>query len=365
MTKKLNIETLLDRSMFQLSGGEKQKIACGSVAVADQPVIVLDEPTSNLDMEAIKDLEIILEKWKKAGKTIVIAEHRLFFLRNLADRVFVLEDGALKHELTGKQFRELQIEEMEDMGLRTDSLSKVMLKNTAQKSDTYIKIHNVKFTYSDKIHGIDIPEANIPANRVIGIIGHNGAGKSTFAKTLCGLNRKAKGNVTIKDETILAKKMSEHCYMIAQDVNHMLFTESVLDEILLSIPDDISAKEQIEKATNTLRHLDMEEGKELHPMSLSGGQKQRVAIASGLVSNKNILFLDEPTSGLDYAHMVQTANVLKHAKEQGKTVFVITHDLELLSLSADYILHIENGKIKDCYLLDDEGYIKLRNFFIQ
>lgn len=100
-------------------------------------------------------------------------------------------------------------------------------------------------------------------------------------------------------------------------------------------------------------------------MSLSGGQKQRVAIASGLVSNKNILFLDEPTSGLDYAHMVQTANVLKHAKEQGKTVFVITHDLELLSLSADYILHIENGKIKDCYLLDDEGYIKLRNFFIQ
>ena len=108
--------------MFQLSGGEKQKIACGSVAVADQPVIVLDEPTSNLDMEAIKDLEIILEKWKKAGKTIVIAEHCLFFLRNLADRVFVLEDGALKHELTGKQFRELQIEEMEDMGLRTDSL---------------------------------------------------------------------------------------------------------------------------------------------------------------------------------------------------------------------------------------------------
>ena len=149
VTKKLNIETLLDRSMFQLSGGEKQKIACGSVAVADQPVIVLDEPTSNLDMEAIKDLEIILEKWKKAGKTIVIAEHRLFFLRNLADRVFVLEDGALKHELTGKQFRELQIEEMEDMGLRTDSLSKVMLKNTAQKSDTYIKIHNVKFTYSE------------------------------------------------------------------------------------------------------------------------------------------------------------------------------------------------------------------------
>ncbi|WP_418875896.1 ABC transporter ATP-binding protein [[Ruminococcus] torques] len=233
VTKKLNIETLLDRSMFQLSGGEKQKIACGSVAVADQPVIVLDEPTSNLDMEAIKDLEIILEKWKKAGKTIVIAEHRLFFLRNLADRVFVLEDGALKHELTGKQFRELQIEEMEDMGLRTDSLSKVMLKNTAQKSDTYIKIHNVKFTYSDKIHGIDIPEANIPANRVIGIIGHNGAGKSTFAKTLCGLNRKAKGNVTIKDETILAKKMSEHCYMIAQDVNHMLFTESVLHQIII------------------------------------------------------------------------------------------------------------------------------------
>ena len=172
-------------------------------------------------------------------------------------------------------------------------------------------------------------------------------------------------NVTIKDEKILAKKMSEHCYMIAQDVNHMLFTESVLDEILLSIPDDISAKEQIEKATNTLRHLDMEEGKELHPLSLSGGQKQRVAIASGLVSNINILILDEPTSGLDYAHMVQTANVLKHAKEQGKTVFVITHDLELLSLSADYILHIENGKIKDCYLLDDEGYIKLRNFFIQ
>ena len=222
-----------------------------------------------------------------------------------------------------------------------------------------IELKNFNFKYG-KNQVLNIDEVKIPKNEIIAVIGKNGAGKSTFANCLCGLKKSCKGEIIWGDNHLKRKDLLKKTYMVMQDVNHQLFTESVLDEVLLSMND-----ENICVAEEILTNLNLIHLKEMHPMALSGGEKQRVAIASAIASGKEFLIFDEPTSGLDYAHMVQTANVLKHAKEQGKTVFVITHDLELLSLSADYILHIENGKIKDCYLLDDEGYIKLRNFFIQ
>ena len=119
MSDKMNMSKLLGRSMFKLSGGEKQKIACGTIAVADSSVVVLDEPSSNLDRDAIEDLRKTLEMWKTQGKTVIIAEHRLYFLRELADRVIVFENGAIKNEIVGEEFQKLSEEDTKKLGLRS------------------------------------------------------------------------------------------------------------------------------------------------------------------------------------------------------------------------------------------------------
>ena len=131
--------------------------------------------------------------------------------------------------------------------------------------------------------------------------------------------------------------------MVMQDVNYQLFTESVSDEILLSMQgeDEQADKKQTEEI---LKSLNLLEYQELHPMSLSGGQKQRVAIGSAIASDKEILVFDEPTSGLDYHHMLEVAGNLQRLSDMGKTLFIITHDPELIAKCCNYFVFIEHGK---------------------
>ena len=190
---------------------------------------------------------------------------------------------------------------------------------------------------------LDIPEIQVPYGAIVGILGYNGAGKSTLAKSICGLEKKTKGSLNYKGNTILAKNWRSRSYMVMQDVNHQLFTESVLDEILLSIDeDDEDAKE---KAKEILKKLNLSKFQELHPLSLSGGQKQRVAIGSAIACNKELLIFDEPTSGLDYRHMLGVSELLKKLSKEGRTLFIITHDPELLKECCDYLIFLENGKL--------------------
>ena len=150
------------------------------------------------------------------------------------------------------------------------------------------------------------------------------------------------------------------CYMVMQEVNHQLFTESVLDEVLISMEE-----ENQERAEEILNRLDLLAFKDRHPMSLSGGQKQRVAIASAIASKRSILFFDEPTSGLDYRHMKEVANVLRQVRDAGITVYVITHDLELILDCCTDIIHLEDGSVIDQYGMDEDGLKKIREYFIK
>ncbi len=128
--------------------------------------------------------------------------------------------------------------------------------------------------------------------------------------------------------------------MVMQDVNHQLFTDSVEEEIRISI-----ANEDEEQINKILYDLDLYNEKESHPMSLSGGQKQRVAIACALASEKDIIIFDEPTSGLDYKHMLQVSEILKRLQQAGKSIYVITHDMELIMDCCTDVICIENGDI--------------------
>ncbi len=362
-----NLHPLIDRNIFKLSGGEKQKIACACVSVAESEIIVLDEPSSNLDMAAIEDLRKMISFWKKEGRTIIIAEHRLYFLRELADRLILMKDGRITEELTAERIRNLSITESQTRGIRPFNIEALSFTNkTLHINNSFINLSNLRYTYNDKIHGIQIPDIQLKIGSVAAIIGHNGAGKSTFAKCLCGLEKKCKGVIEAEGKKCALKKGLAYSYMVMQDVNHQLFTESVMDEVLLSMRDKtgITDEEKEQLSENILKNLDLLSLKDKHPMALSGGQKQRVAIASAIAAGKSIILFDEPTSGLDYSHMLKVADCIRDLSRSGKTVFVITHDLELILHCCTDVIHLDQGKLKETYCLNRESAEKLKRIFL-
>ncbi len=320
---RFKMEHLVDRNIFKLSGGEKQKVACASVDVTDPEVILLDEPSANLDYEATLQLRKIIEEWKLCGKTIIAVEHRLGYLWQLADRLVVLENGGIK-SITGKEsFGDYTPERLASAGLRTCLM--------------------------ESPFAVDLPELygglKIALNRITAVVGRNGAGKTTFLNCLCGLNKKCPGTVEIAGRRLSAGERSERFFMVMQDVNHQLFAESVLNELELCFAASNTAEEDKKRIiTGVLKQLDLYSLRHAHPMSLSGGQKQRVAIACALCSGKDFLLFDEPTSGLDYFHMKEVAGLFQSLKELGKTIIVVTHDSELIRCCCDRKIVIGEDK---------------------
>ena len=357
--RDFRLEKLMDRNIFHLSGGEKQKIACAGVSIMEPDVLVMDEPSSNLDAASILDLRKILAFWKSQGKTIIVSEHRLYYLRGLADRFIYLAEGQVSRDYSAAEFEQLTEQQRSNMGLRTFALERLLPPVLPQQEKTALALHNFRFAYKNEPETLHIMDCEIPTNRIVGIIGNNGAGKSTFSRCFCGLEKRC-GETVWNGRKYRPKDRLSTCYMVMQEVNHQLFTESVLDEVLISMEE-----ENQERAEEILNRLDLLAFKDRHPMSLSGGQKQRVAIASAIASKRSILFFDEPTSGLDYKHMKEVANVLRQVRDTGITVYVITHDLELILDCCTDIVHFENGSIIDQFQMDEAGLEKIRNYFIK
>lgn len=355
------IETLLGRNIFQLSGGEKQKIACASVSMTNPDIFVLDEPTSNLDWKSIINLKDIISTWKKQGKTIVISEHRLSYLKGIVDRVIYLEDGKVIEDIPAEKFWMINSNNLKQRGLR--SLEPVVF---AKKNRLYSVADNLQFCdfsfHYSKNMGIDISDLSVPQGSIIGVIGNNGAGKTTFARVLCGLEKKAKGQLIYNNKTLNAKQRMKLCFLVMQDVNHQLFTESVEEEIILGMS-KVNGDENKQRAEHIMKSMDLAELAEIHPLSLSGGQKQRVAIGSAISSDKEILVFDEPTSGLDYHHMIEVSENLKNLSKMRKTLFIITHDPELIDECCNYLIFIEEGSVAWSSPYNEESCRHLQQFF--
>lgn len=360
VTREWSLAPLLGRNLFHLSGGEKQKIACASVTMYDPEVMVLDEPTSNLDIRSIRMLADIIRAWKRSGKTVLVAEHRLHYLASIADRVIYMEDGQIAEDMPAREFFEKPPQEIAQMGLRAlTSVDFCQMPPPAAGSGT-LELSGFHFSYRNT-PTLDIPSMSVPVGAVVGILGSNGAGKTTFARCLCGLLRKARGTVFMDGAAWDRRKRLRSSYLVMQDVNHQLFTESVEEEVLIGMPG--KEAENTARAEKALSDLDLLPFKELHPLSLSGGQKQRVAIAAAVASQKELLVFDEPTSGLDYFHMMEAAKNIRDLSARGKTVFLITHDPELIAACCNFFLFFERGSIQWSGGATAENREKLRTFF--
>lgn len=350
---------LLNRSIFELSGGEKQRIACASVYAVHPDIFVLDEPSSNLDPASIQQLKDVLLKLKAEGKTLVISEHRLYYLLDIADRFIWLDQGEVRSVYTREEILAFSPAQISAMGLRALDLKQV------ESEAVHLKHPEHEFTFQKlecKVSGhsvLHIKSLQIPAGEIVAVIGHNGAGKSTFAGCLCGI-RKHTGKVFYDRTERNAKKRLKESYMVMQDVNHQLFTESLLDEILLSM-----RTENKQRAREILKEMDLLSFEDCHPMGLSGGQKQRVAVASAIASERPLILFDEPTSGLDLFHMRQVANVVNQVANAGRTALVVTHDPEFILRCCNYVLHLENGQILESYsIANGDGRNRLLKFFL-
>lgn len=374
----LHLEDLMDRDIFQLSDGEKQKIACASLEVAGLKIMLLDEPSANLDFDATLMLKKLILHWKQQGRTIVVAEHRIAYLWDVMDRLLVMKQGRIarimtaasgaltSHAASAAQKDELSDVDLQAMGLRTRTLeSPLQIKlPSVIEGDQVISIKNVSYSYSSDTaytthhtpfaaasHSLTIPSLAIAQNQITAIVGNNGAGKTTFLNCLCGLEKRCKGSFEYEGHALSARARKALCFMVMQNTANQLFTESVLDEVLISLPkgnvglpkgarnNKLDTNKQ-DAAMQILRALDLATLANRHPQSLSGGQKQRLAIACALAAGRKILLLDEPTSGLDYAHMQELAQLLSKLQAMCTTIVIVTHDSELIHACCTRLIRI-------------------------
>ena len=329
-------EYLLDRNILELSGGEKQKLAFMASMMLDADVYVLDEITSNLDLKSIQLISSIIETLKKKGKTIIVAEHRIYYLKDLIDRMYIIKDGRLVHEVTKEQLSDFDSRACQT---RQIDLSKVELskKEPRKNKENYLNIEQLDYKVHN--HQVYLKNESFSSSRIYSIIGANGCGKTTFANALSGLH-KSKHKVILNGKNLNKKDLIRSTFQVMQDVNYQLFTNLVEKEIKLG-SDNLELFDEVVDKLNIRKFLNR------HPNTLSGGEKQRVAIASALLSNKKILVFDEPTSGLDYVNMLELSNLIEQIAKNDVVIFIITHDYEFLCQVSDEVLFFDKQGIKE------------------
>lgn len=354
---QLGIESLMGRNVFALSGGEKQMLAFASVYAMNPEIYMLDEPTANLDEDAIRKLREQIILLKKQGKTVVIAEHRLFFLADIIDRAVYIRNGEIKQIFSGEEFQALSDKERISMGLRTIHQTELRLKSAGNIESTGSERtvgSEAAFGSSDKDFGLCVRALSCgykksPAvfenlsftaypGEVLGITGHNGVGKSTLIRCLCGLLKEKGGSITLNGRGLKPKQRQKACYLVMQEVNHQLFSDTVFGEC-----EQLGTADP-EEIRRVLKHFDLDAYEDVHPMALSGGQRQRLVVATAVLSGREVLIFDEPTSGLDYRHMMEVCRITKQLAKDGRIVLVVSHDKEFMQEACDRLLTLGGGK---------------------
>ena len=371
--QRLGIERLRDRSVFGLSSGEMQMVAVASCYAMGPSIFVFDEPSANLDMEAIATLRQAMSELKREGKTIVVLEHRLFYLAGLFDRMVVIEDGAVSCVFDAHEAASLDDAELSRMGLRSLRLEAApqtaapsrSREATQEPGGALLQVEGLSFSYGRKRNAtateIALPSSyrlgplsfSARAGEVIGVIGENGAGKTTLSRVCCGLEKEESGVVSLNGKSLFRKERLGRIRLVMQDPDYQLFSDSVLGELSLG------GRRDPEACEHALKNLSLWDMKDAHPATLSRGQKRRLTIACALVDDATAYFFDEPTSGLDRENMERVALAIRSLAQDGGIVFAVSHDFEFLVSACDRILRLEAGRIADDFVLDESSCKRL------
>ena len=309
-----------------------------------------------------------MEWLKKQGHTVIVSEHRLFYLKNLVDKCLIMKDGKIDRELKKNDVDNLNNSDIRAYKLRTFKLSNIKYERKdnliVNKQNADFKVENLYFSY-DVNHSV-LSNCNLEGNfgETVAIVGHNGNGKTTLGKIMSGLLKARSGQFFIEGKFIKQKNLYKSVYFVMQDADYQLYSDSVVSELMLSSMNSIKQKD--EKIENAMTLLNILSFRNRHPQSLSGGQKQRVTIAAAIASNKKILIFDEPTSGLDYENMKVVSEAINALRKKGILIFVISHDLEFLSRVATKAVFIENNTVsKRINLKKSDEFETIKRFLLQ
>lgn len=337
----VGIEGLLSRSIDELSSGQKQKVAIASSLILQPKVLILDEPTSNLDAQGAKTLVEIIKKIKGRGIAIIISEHRFDVFKEAADRFLYIDRGKLNKIWTREEFENLSDEKLSSLGLRPKMVVKNSNIHVKTDKDLLLDIHSLSFHYKKTREGIDNINLQLYRGEVVSLLGNNGAGKTTLCKVISGLLKENSGTIEYKGKISNCNLRNKFCYFVMQDADYQLYSDSVAGEIVFGKKVTEKLKQDLMESLNAFKLMVL---KDRHPASLSGGEKQRVTLAAAYCSDVDIYILDEPTSGMDGDGLRAIIKWVKLLAEKGKIVIIITHDLLLAEATSNKFIYLEEGE---------------------
>lgn len=358
MVERYQVRHLLNRNLFEMSSGERQLIALLTVLVMDPKVLIFDEPSANLDYGNAMRLRRQLAGLKKEGKTVIVADHRCFYLQGMIDQVLLLRDKTIHCFDSEQDFLN------SEYGSRNMDLFYAEYGKRAICRSPDIGIRIERLSYKKVLKDISL---ELHKNEVAVVIGVNGVGKTTLAELISGVLRPDEGRIAIADERQtegggIKKRRRNKRYInagktlyILQDADFQLFGATCLKEL------EINRKNAADNLA-ALELLHLGALKDQHPQSLSGGEKQRLQMAISLVSDHPIVILDEPTSGLDKASMDCVIEMIERLKAE-RTVMLISHDYELIRRVADQVIYLKEGTVGDRFYPESDSIERLNRIF--
>lgn len=404
--KTVGLEALRDHFIFTLSGGEKQRTAIGGNLALNPGLLVLDEPTSDLDPQGTAEVLEVLRKLNSEEKvTIILIEHKLDAVYELSDRMLVMDGGQLVFD--GKPYELFcrETSKLRDLGVQSPQLIELALllglnserdslfvppsyetlltrlartlnagnregigigsevtrpggnmsediifrKNSKAESPLHVKLEGLSCRQEDGTLTLKALNLKIRQGEFLALLGHNGAGKSTLAGHLIGFYRPTEGRVLLKGQDISSFSTAELARQVGylfQNPDSQIFTDSVFEEVRFGLETQgLPEAEITERANSALKLMELWPYRTRHPHALSRGQRQRLAVASILALEPDLLVLDEPTTGQDRGHVHKFLEKIRDLNRQGKTVIIITHDMELAAEYAERIVVLKNGEI--------------------
>ncbi|HPH34458.1 MAG TPA: energy-coupling factor transporter ATPase [Methanoregulaceae archaeon] len=339
------LEELKDRPPHALSGGQKQRVVLATTLALGTDILILDEPTSELDEQGTESILRLLGEFKAQGKAILIVEQKFTKLASLIDRVVVLENGRIRNEgppaavLQDENARRTLIPDFSGIRIRSPAVNGTV---------PMVCTRGLTFSYGEEEALSDV-DLSIAQGEFVAIVGENGSGKTTLVKHFIGLLRPGKGTVTVDGMDAAKAPIAELAHsvgLVFQNPDHMFFADSVFDEVAFGV-DNLGIPDREQAVMDALATVRLTAARDLYPRWLSRGERQRLAIACVLAMQPAVLILDEPTTGLDGSESREIIEILKQLQEKGHTIIMITHSREIAGQCADRVIHMEAGRIAD------------------
>ena len=383
----LGITELKDRLTFAISGGQKQKVSIASNLAMLQEVLVLDDPTTDLDpvckAEVVQTLAYLHQDLEK---TLVVIEHDLNDLIELATRIVIMQDGSILYDGLPEEIFFEHYDAMAGLGVNVPQHVEIahaviaeegtphlpILKDDAfqllkdfisrhpaipsespppikKNGHPVLKVQNLEFAYNADRPVLRDLTFNINQGEFIAIVGANGSGKSTLINNLTGLLKPNSGEVWVSGQhtaKVNIADLAKDIGYVFQDPDQQLFASTVWDEVAFSLTIRKTPEEEVQQRVgDTLESVGLDHLRERHPFSLSRGQRQKLAVATALVHQPSVILLDEPTTGQDRRSLDGLLGMMNRLNQQGNTTIIITHDMDIVAAYATRMIVLADGEI--------------------